>query len=69
MLGNLGTTEIIIIAVIIFLFFGGKKLPELARGIAKASEEFSNGLKSDKKDTKPADQKETESQSNPPDKQ
>lgn len=39
-LGSLGTPEIIIIFVIIFLLFGAKKLPELARGIGKSLGEF-----------------------------
>lgn len=60
MFGNLGTVEILILALVIFLLFGGKKLPELARGISKASEEFAKGLrgeeetKSDKKQDKSA---------------
>lgn len=45
MFGNLGTIEIIVIAVVIFLLFGGKKLPELSRGISKSIEEFGKGLK------------------------
>ena len=35
-LGNLGTGEIIIIAIIVLLLFGGKKIPELMKGIWKA---------------------------------
>ena len=34
-LGNLGTGEIIIIAIIVLLLFGGKKIPELMKGIGK----------------------------------
>lgn len=40
MLGNIGTTEILIISVLVLLFFGGKKLPELARGLGDAMREF-----------------------------
>ena len=32
-LGNLGTGEILIIALVVLLLFGGKKIPELMRGI------------------------------------
>ena len=34
-IGNLGTGEIIIIAIIVLLLFGGKKIPELMKGIGK----------------------------------
>jgi len=39
MLG-LGATEIVIIAFIIFLFFGGKKLPEFIKSLGEAMKEF-----------------------------
>lgn len=39
MLGNIGSTELIIIAVIIFLFFGSSKLKELARGLGESTKE------------------------------
>lgn len=42
---GIGTTEIVIVAVILLLLFGGKKLPELARGIAEAIREFRKSLK------------------------
>lgn len=40
MFSNIGTAEIIIIAVVLLILFGGKKLPELARGLGEASKEF-----------------------------
>ncbi|MFH1536194.1 MAG: twin-arginine translocase TatA/TatE family subunit [Patescibacteria group bacterium] len=40
MFQSIGSTEIIIIGVIILVFFGGKKLPELTRGIGDAIREF-----------------------------
>ena len=39
MLG-LGTSEIVLILLVILLFFGAKKLPELARGLGKGIREF-----------------------------
>ena len=41
---NLGTGEIIIIAIVILLLFGGKKIPELMRGIGKGVRNFKDGL-------------------------
>jgi len=50
--GWLGGYEIIIIVVIILLMFGGKKIPELMRGMGKGIKEFKEGIddNSDKKD-------------------
>ncbi len=54
---NLGTTEILIIAIVLLVLFGGKKLPELARGLGesgrelkKAKQELESSLKDIKKD-------------------
>ena len=44
-LGNLGTGEIIIIAIIVLLLFGGKKIPELMKGIGKGVKNFKDGVK------------------------
>lgn len=45
MFNNIGTTEILIIAVIVLLLFGGKKIPELMRGIGEAVKEFRKARK------------------------
>jgi sec-independent protein translocase protein TatA len=42
LLGVLGTNEIIIILVIVLLLFGGRKIPELMRGIGKGVREFND---------------------------
>jgi len=39
-LNRLGTGELIVIALIILLLFGGKKIPELMRGLGKGVREF-----------------------------
>ncbi|MDP2585470.1 MAG: twin-arginine translocase TatA/TatE family subunit [Candidatus Levybacteria bacterium] len=39
MLNGIGTTEIVVFAVILLVLFGGKKLPELARGIGESVKE------------------------------
>jgi sec-independent protein translocase protein TatA len=43
-LGNLGTSEIIIIALVVLLLFGGKKIPELMHGIGKGVRSFKTGM-------------------------
>ena len=42
---GIGTTELIIIAVVLLVLFGGKKLPELGRGMGDAIREFKNSVK------------------------
>jgi sec-independent protein translocase protein TatA len=39
-MGNIGTTELILIIAVLFLFFGAKKIPELAQGLGKGIREF-----------------------------
>ena len=51
MLGRIGATEIIIILVILLLLFGGKKLPELARGLGDALKELRKGVEGEKTPT------------------
>ncbi|MEI5986030.1 MULTISPECIES: Sec-independent protein translocase subunit TatA/TatB [Sphingobacterium] len=41
----LGTNEIIIIVVVVLLLFGGKKIPELMRGLGRGVKEFKDGQK------------------------
>ena len=50
LLGVLGTNEIIIILVIVLLLFGGKKIPELMRGIGKGVREFNDAKNNVKKE-------------------
>ena len=47
MAGWLGTPEIIIIVVVIVLLFGGRKIPELMRGLGKGVKEFKDGIAED----------------------
>jgi sec-independent protein translocase protein TatA len=44
-LGGLGAPEIILIALIVLLLFGGKKIPELMRGMGKGIKSFKEGMK------------------------
>lgn len=44
LLGNLKPVEIVVIAVVILLVFGGRKIPELMRGLGKGIRGFKEGL-------------------------
>lgn len=44
LLFNLGTGEIIVIVLVILLLFGGKKIPELMKGVGKGVKSFKQGL-------------------------
>jgi sec-independent protein translocase protein TatA len=44
-MGNIGLTEILIIALIILLLFGGKKIPEFFKGVGEAIKEFRKSTK------------------------
>ena len=39
---NIGTTELIIIGIVLVLLFGGKKIKELARGLGEGTKELRN---------------------------
>jgi sec-independent protein translocase protein TatA len=41
---GLGLTELVIILAIVFLFFGGRKIPELSRGLGLSIRNFKKGL-------------------------
>ncbi len=43
--GNFGAGEVVIIALIVLLLFGGKKIPELMKGIGKGVKSFKDGVK------------------------
>lgn len=42
---EIGTQEIIFIVLIVLLFFGGKKIPELMKGLGKGVRSFKEGVK------------------------
>lgn len=44
-LGNIGTGEIIILAIVVLLLFGGKRIPELMKGLGKGIRNFKDGVK------------------------
>lgn len=58
---GLGMQEIFIIALIVLLLFGGKKIPELMSGLGKGVKSFKDGMK----DIDPSDTKKDETKSDP----
>lgn len=51
-LQNIGMPEILIVAVVLLIIFGPKKLPELAKGITQAVREISSSFKGENKSEK-----------------
>jgi sec-independent protein translocase protein TatA len=49
-MGKFGVTEIILIVVVLLLFFGGKKIPELMKGLGKGMKEFKDASKGEATD-------------------
>jgi sec-independent protein translocase protein TatA len=57
-IGGLGTTELIAIAVVIFLLFGATRLPQLAKALGQSKRAFKEGLdEGDKEELKEAREK------------
>ena len=54
-LGMIGGPQIILIVVVVLLIFGGKKIPELMRGLGSGIKEFKDASKGDEKDSKSKD--------------
>ncbi len=44
LIGGLGIGELIVIALVVLLLFGGKKIPELMRGLGKGVRSFKEGM-------------------------
>ncbi len=57
-MGRFGVTEILVILAVVLLLFGGKKIPELMKGLGSGIKEFKNAAKEEQ----PADKKEEESE-------
>ncbi|ROT04150.1 twin-arginine translocase TatA/TatE family subunit [Muribaculaceae bacterium Isolate-037 (Harlan)] len=49
-IGGLGMSEILLIALVVLLFFGGKKIPELMKGLGKGVRSFKDGMNEIEKD-------------------
>jgi sec-independent protein translocase protein TatA len=55
MLGFVGPWQIILIVALVLLLFGGRKIPELMRGLGGGIKEFKDAVKEDDKDNKDSD--------------
>lgn len=51
-IGGLGMSEILLIVLVVLLFFGGKRIPELMRGLGKGVRSFKDGMNEIEKDIK-----------------
>lgn len=51
-IGGLGMSEVLLIALVVLLFFGGKKIPELMKGLGKGVRFFKAGMNEIEKDIK-----------------
>jgi sec-independent protein translocase protein TatA len=54
---SIGFPELVVILVVAVLLFGGKKIPEVAKGLGEGIKNFKNALKSDENDKKDDDKK------------
>lgn len=52
LLGILGWPQVVLIAVVVLLLFGGKKIPEMMRGLGKGMKEFKDATNDDPSSTK-----------------
>lgn len=57
-LGEIGPMQIILVLAIILLLFGGKKIPELMKGLGSGVKEFKNAAKEDETKDKKDETKE-----------
>ena len=55
-LGSLGAGEIFVIALVVLLLFGGKKIPELMKGLDKGIRSFKEGMNNIEKEIENPDQ-------------
>ena len=55
-IGGIGTGEIILIALVVLLLFGGKKIPELMKGLGKGVKSFKDGMNEIEKEADGPDQ-------------
>jgi sec-independent protein translocase protein TatA len=54
---RLGPTELLLILAIVLVLFGGRKIPEIARGLGEGIRNFKDAMSSEKQVDKPTDAK------------
>ena len=56
-IGGIGMQEVLLIALVVLLFFGGKKIPELMKVIGKGVRSFKEGMNNIEKEVENSEQK------------
>ena len=57
-MGKIGPTELLLILAIVLVFFGGRRIPEIARGLGEGIRNFKDAMRSSEKPAdKPAEEK------------
>lgn len=56
-IGGIGMQEVLLIALVVLLLFGGKKIPELMKGIGKGVRSFKEGMNNVEKEVEDSEQK------------
>ena len=59
LIGGIGIQEVLLIALVILLFFGGKKIPELMKGLGKGMRSFKEGMNEVTKEPEDTDKQDT----------
>ncbi|MDE5881078.1 MAG: twin-arginine translocase TatA/TatE family subunit [Muribaculaceae bacterium] len=59
-IGGLGMSEILLIVLVVLLFFGGKKIPEMMKGLGKGVRSFKDGMNEIEKDIKSTEEIKTD---------
>jgi sec-independent protein translocase protein TatA len=59
-MGKIGVTEILLILAVVLIFFGGKKIPELMKGMGRGIKEFKDGMNGEDEKPKPGPNSDSE---------
>ena len=60
LIGGIGTPELLVIVFVILLLFGGKKIPELMKGLGKGVKSFKDGMNGIENEVSASEKKEKE---------